>query len=412
MMIFLRKLKEKGLIGIFKSISCRFYNTFMSMHGVVAKCFWYSFRFLPINRHLILFESEPDFCDNAWALYNYLKRNRHQYRFVWIVKEPCVFKIKEDENTSFVTRYGKGMHLKTIYYYATACYNFYTHWTFQPYIPRKGQTVVNLFHGIALKGPKNSGFDYFDWFLTNGKFTIKSQSEFVGCSPEKVLPLGSPRNDILVHNISNGIENPFCPPNKNIKKVILWMPTYRGSINRELSECTMDTETGLPLIGTLRDIEALNEELEKLDVVIITKIHHLQAEKDIFKKHYSHFIFVTDSQLAEEGLQLYQIVGKSDALISDYSSIMVDYLIVNKPMGFILDDYNSYAESRGFSFSHLKENILKGSHIYTKSDFIQFVIDVVNENDPFKEERVILKKKFHDMPDGTNTKNIVAYFRL
>lgn len=412
----LSKIKEKGIKGILKSLYIRTYYMLSaiipSMHSSTARTIWKLFQLLPINKNLILFESEPDFCDNSWALYQYLKKERPHCHLVWIVKNPHDFKNKKDKCTSFVTRYGNGIHLKTIYYYATAKYNFYTHCTFVPYVLRKGQTVINLCHGTVLKGYKGGGENYFDWLMTTSEFAINSQSIFVGCDARKVLPLGSPRNDILTQNISQGIENPFCPKDDSIKKVILWMPTFRASENSTISEKSMDTETGLPLIETVKELEVLNTKLTGLKVVIIAKIHHLQASKVVFKKRYSNIVFVTDDQISEKGLQLYQMVGKSDALISDYSSIMVDYLIVNKPMGFILDDYDKYASSRGFTFDNLKEDILKGEHIYTKGQFLQFIMNVMEGKDIYKEERAVLKKKFHDIEDGMNCKTIVDYFKI
>lgn len=384
----------------------------LSSRRMPARLLYKLFHYFPINKNLILFESEPDFCDNSWALYQFLKKRRPQYRFVWIVKDIHLFHDRTEDRTSFVTRYGKGMHLRTFYYYATARWNFYTHWTFQPYQPRNGQTVVHLCHSTSLKKGKGNCKDYFDFILTTSIFSIKPQSLFMGCDKSKFLPLGSPRNDILVQNISKGIDNPFCPQNNLVNKVILWMPTFRASVNPTLSETSTDTETGLPLIKNIHDLDVFNSELKRLNVVILAKIHHLQSEKEVFKQKFSNFIIITDDQISSRGLQLYQIVGKSDALLSDYSSIMVDYLLVDKPMGFILDDYDEYARSRGFTFDKLKEDILQGYHIYNKLDLLNFIKNVVNEKDDYKEERMKLKKVFHDMENGTNCMNIVKYFNL
>ena len=84
---------------------------------------------------------------------------------------------------------------------------------------------------------------------------------------------------------------------------------------------------------------------EALDVVVILKIHPMQAEKNIFKKKLSHIIFVQDKDLVKWGLQLYQIVGKTDALLTDYSSISTDYILLDKPMGFVIYDIDNYRAS-------------------------------------------------------------------
>jgi len=413
---YILKIKEKGIVGIFQSASYRLYNSFVkpwrSMHSPIARLFWHLFQYLPINKNLILFESEPDFCDNSWALYEYIRKNRPNYRFVWIVKNTEDFRDKVDKRISFVTRYGKGMHLKTIYYYATARWNFYTHWTFRPYRPCEGQTVVNLWHGgYSLKATKVKNCDYFDWLIYMGEEGKDYHAKYLGCSLEKVLALGQPRIDLLAENLGNGFDNPFVKK-KAIQKVIIWMPTFRASINQSLSEQLCDSQTGLPLLRTQDDLIQFNKILQNLNVIIIAKIHHLQAQKDLFKTQYSNFFFLTDDVLAEKGLQLYEILGKSDALITDYSTVFWDYLVTDKPVGFILDDIEKYEASCGFNVENIKE-LLTGEHIYNEQQLIQFIQNVLDEKDDYRQDRhQHLQKKVQLFPHGGNCENIVNYFGI
>lgn len=381
------------------------------MHGSTARTIWKLFQLLPINKKLILFESEPDFCDNSWALYQYLLKERPNYHFVWIVQNPHNYKGTNNNQTSYVSRFGQGMHLKTIFYYATARFNFYTHWTFRSYIPRKGQTVINLWHGTGVKDTKIKSKDYFDWLLTTGEAGIIPLSTCLGTSVSKTLPLGYPRNDILLNNVSSGKDNPFCPKGEHIKKIILWLPTFRTSINEAISEKECDTVTGFPLLDTQKDLVAFNEILKEKNVVVIAKIHHLQAEKPVFQHKFSNFIILTDKLLSEKGYQLYHVVGKSDALLTDYSSIMVNYLLVNKPMGFILDDLEKYEKSRGLLFNDVRK-VMMGDHIFTKEHLYNFVDKVVEEIDEYKALREAQVLRVHNAADGTACKNIVDYFGI
>ena len=412
----IKKIQEKGVRGIIKSIHIRFYNKlikpFYSMHGRFARFLWNIFQLFPINRNLILFESEPDFCDNSWALYQYIKTHRPHYKCVWIVKNPREFILRKDNNTSFVTRYGKGLHFKTIFYYATARWNFYTHWTFQPYKPRRGQTVVNLWHGgYPIKASKVKNRDYFDWIISMGEEGKDCLAKYIGCPMHKILSLGQPRIDLLVDNIAKGTNNPFCKTD-NVKKVIMWMPTFRASVTKSLSENLCDTDTGLPLLTTKEDLTRFDDLLKHLNVVVIAKIHHLQALKDIFKTKYSHLLFLTDDILAKEGIQLYEILGKSDALLTDYSTVVWDYLVVDKPVGFILDDIELYEKSCGFNVTDVKD-LLKGEHIYNKQQLIQFIQHVLEEKDEYQHDRRLqIEKRIQMFPHGGNCKNITEYFNI
>ena len=92
-MSILAKIKKHGLSGsyrIVKTILCKPFRPVI-----------YSFfRLFPIREDLIIFESEPDYCDNAWALYRYL-RDKGGYRFVWSVVNPSGFRSTKD--TVFVS---------------------------------------------------------------------------------------------------------------------------------------------------------------------------------------------------------------------------------------------------------------------------------------------------------------------
>ena len=45
-------------------------------------------------------------------------------------------------------------------------------------------------------------------------------------------------------------------------------------------------------------------------------------------------------------IKLYELIGISDGLLSDYSSVAVDYLLLDRPLGYVLADYNIYKEKR------------------------------------------------------------------
>lgn len=399
-----------NIFDLFHRIKNRMYTPFTNMYGRPAMLFYKLCHYFPINNKFILFESEPDFCDNSWALYQHIKKLHLGYKFVWVVSDTNKFPKTKDSETLFVTRFGKGMHLRTLYYYAIAKYNFWTHWTLQHYIPRKEQIVVNLWHGVPLKATKVKNHEYYNWLLSLSNSTKPLLSKYLGCENSKILPLGNPRNDVLLNNISIGTNNPYCKK-KGIKKVLIWMPTFRQSINKKLSEQICDTSTGLPLLETETDLRILDGYLSTKDVIIIIKIHHLQAEKDLFRKSFNNIFILTDEILAKDNIQLYQIVGKSDALITDYSSIMFDYLLTDKPIGFILDDIDKYERSCGFLIDDPK-SLMIGEHIYNINHLHYFIDDIISDKDKYRAERNNLRKKIHIADNTSACENIVNYFNI
>lgn len=398
-MSILAKIKKHGLSGsyrIVKTILCKPFRPVI-----------YSFfRLFPIREDLIIFESEPDYCDNAWALYRYL-RDKGGYRFVWSVVNPSGFRSTKD--TVFVSHIGYGLKIKAYYYYARAKRIFYTHWILPEFKKNGDQCLVYLSHGCPMKAGKGAGSTSFDFTISLGSNVSKAQSTFLGCEENKIIPLGYPRNDLLLHNMGDGIQNPFSK--QRACKVVLWMPTFRMSVQNLLSEQSCDTETGLPLFSDKKSLKELDVFLGEQGMEMLVKIHHLQAEKAVFYDQYTNISFITDALIRYKGLQLYEIIGKSDALITDYSSVSFDYLLVDKPIGYVLDDFESYETDRGFVWSNVKE-IMPGHHIYAKEQFYGFLKDVYSGKDQYKKERNDVKAFIHSSPDDNSCERFVSFFSI
>ena len=100
---------------------------------------------------------------------------------------------------------------------------------------------------------------------------------------------------------------------------------------------------------------------------------------------------MTSDILDANDIPLYKFVALSDGLISDYSSIAIDYLLVDKPIAFTLDDYDLYKESRGFVFENPLD-YMPGHHIYNFNDLRVFIECIATGKDSYKEERDRVRK--------------------
>ena len=366
--------------------------------------------FTKLDEKIIVFEgTHGAFDESSWVLYNYL-RKKNKYRFVWMVKNSHCYNCTND--TIFVSRSHRCIHFKAEYYYAKAKYTFYTHSTNAVKNIRSGQEVVFIGHGYAIKNKKKEEAPKtdFTYALAIGENAIEAQSKFLGCNKELFLPLGLPRNDLLLANNMPGAKNPFVY-NKKFKKLIIWMPTFRKSYYDLLSEDNCDTETGLPIYETVQSLFELNEFLEGVGCLIILKIHMLQQEKDVYNNRFSNIIILKNSDLYKHDLQLYEVVGKTDALLTDYSSVSVDYLLLNKPIGYIISDIDCYNDGRGFT-SEEPTDLMPGNLIRGQEDFISFVFDVLNGKDCYKEQRELLKNRLHAAKEGNSCELIESYFKL
>ncbi|MDD7642161.1 MAG: CDP-glycerol glycerophosphotransferase family protein [bacterium] len=122
-------------------------------------------------------------------------------------------------------------------------------------------------------------------------------------------------------------------PNAEGKKVVLWAPTFRGN-------------AATPEIVDMAFLERLREALGE-DWLVITKLHpHLQ-------KH----VGEDDCRIPTE-----QLLPVTDVLISDYSSVIYDFLLLERPIVFYAPDLDYYVKEEQFyiDYSEMPGPIVTG----------------------------------------------------
>lgn len=368
-----------------------------------------------MRKDLVLFESQPDFADNSLYLYNHLAaQHKPGLTLEWLAgSDPSEKGIRAKANSRF------GLQPATYWKMGRARLVFFSH--NYPYFKRKkkGQTVVYMTHGCPVKREKIEGMDIvpldykrkpnFDYALCIGEGARIPQSIFCLCNPEIVLPLGYPRNDALLRAKGNSIDNPFMAPGSN--KAIVWMPTFRVSNYGKLSESQSQNEFGLPLLTSADDLADLDRYLKEKKTTLIVKIHRLQADYPVFKSKYGNIVFVTDAELDNKGLKLYDMVALTDALLTDYSSIYFDYLVLDRPVGFTLDDYELYEHDRGYVYRDTK-SVLAGHHIYDMGELKAFIDDMADGKDPHAEARLRVKEYFYGGRYDNASQRIAEHFGI
>lgn len=406
----IKKIREKGIIGICFSIKKRV----CYLINRIAYCIY---REKKIKENLIILESEGDLCDNAYALYYYMKHNGYlnKYKVVWLVDH-----IENYTNEKNVYYVGKDIYssinLKTMKALALCKWYIYDHnnlYDIHNLKIKKTQRITYLCHGYAgFKRPKGAvDRKLGDDIINTGEIPAQGTYDFNG-KDVNVQILGFSRLDWFYSNLEEvkiKINNKYKL--NEFDTVILWMPTFRKSISLELSEEYLDNGTGLPLLDTLDKYKKFNEYLKKKNCLCILKLHHLQAEMEIFKENLSNILIVRDTDLAKLEVQLYQFIPLADALITDYSSVSTDYMLLNKPIIYILDDYEEYNKSRGVYPDNAIE-LMPGDHVYDIGQLEKSVDKVVDKIDDHKEERNKLLKGFHKYQDGNSSKRILDYLKI
>ena len=161
-------------------------------------------------------------------------------------------------------------------------------------------------------------------------------------------------------------------------------------------------------MNSYADIINLDKILEKNDILLVIKIHPMA----VFKKcEYKNIIIMDNTDIISRGVRLYEFVKEFDALITDYSSIYCDYLLLNRPIGFTLDDYSKYQNNRGFVFENFIE-YMPGHHLYTIKDMYEFINDIASGKDFYKTDRDKVLPVFCKYIDGENCRRLAEFVGL
>lgn len=339
------------------------------------------------KQKIIVFNSKPDYSDNSRALSEYLQNQNLGYKCYWIVEDARLYQKRYcHANVEFLSL--KGVRkFKAYRIMSSASYIFTTHAIpyYQDY-KRKGQKIINLWHGCSYKDRVNKELkgkdEFYDKFLVAGPLFVKTKSYFFRCDPDRILAKGYPRYDWFLKEDPNALRlyNDLLGTNK---KLIIWMPTVR---NDKGGYHHLKTITQFPLMSTNEDWKAMDMVCETNKVSLVVKLHASQSEYDIPWSEFHNIIKIDNSIFDKYNTVMYSFLAYTDGLISDYSSIAVDYMIVDKPIAFALDDYELYKDARGFVVDNPLD-YMPGNHLYNTIELENFIEEVSRGTDIHKADR-------------------------
>jgi CDP-ribitol ribitolphosphotransferase / teichoic acid ribitol-phosphate polymerase len=164
-----------------------------------------------------------------------------------------------------------------------------------------------------------------DYVIVSSKNVVPYYAEAFGVSKQKVLALGIPRTDFYFKNNNDNVRNNLrkdfdvrYPTAKN-KKIVLYAPTFRDDPVKDGN------------ILKNFDVQLFNQQL--LGYCLLVRFHP-QINNNLISNN--GYVDVTDYPDEKELLLI------ADILITDYSSIMIEFALLNKPMIFYPYDYNYY----------------------------------------------------------------------
>lgn len=362
---------------------------------------------VPRNKKVWLYGSTfgKRFADNPKYFYLYMSQHhKEDIRSIWISRDrEIVRKLKEKHYEAYFIKSFKGF-----FYSLIGAVYLYDNYTKDISFWLSGRAMkVNLWHGIPLKKinmdnlydkvrhPRNkvekvkyalrriSDERPSHYVLTTSKLLTNIFSS--AFDTDNVIVAGYPRNDVLISDIIkkeitslDGTIQWIEEKKSEGSQIIIYMPTFR------------DSETSL--FKTVRFNE-LNDFLNKHDMILCVKAHPKSIINNTLKQMQNNHKF-SNVKVIDANVDPYELISFADQLITDYSSIYFDYLLLNRPIIFFPYDYNLYIEhSREFYFDY--DKFTPGRKAYSMSELEAALL----EKDTYEKERIEIRNKVFEHPE-------------
>ena len=357
---------------------------------------------IPKNDKKIILESSPDFSDNAKVIYEYLLENgKKDYQYIWVVNNYEKYKDKKTKKLKFIT---KKRIISYLYHVFTSKYILYgNNGVILTNINK--QVVVNLTHGMPFKSSKGllqNDEDFTYLVSTSDEISPILAGEFYSTA-KKCIVSGLPRNDVLFGNYKEAEEVV-----KDFDKFILWLPTYKK--HKDFENSVTEDYSPVPLF-TNEELLKLNENLKEKNFLLILKFHPAQDLSLLDSNSLTNIYLWKNEELVDRELDLYKLMSKADALITDYSSVSADYLLTDRPIAYIQNDKSESGDKSGFCFDNI-DDMSPGHKIKNTKDFNNFMEDLYNNKDKYKKDRKRVRDFYHKYQDGSSTKVLMDFLGL
>lgn len=275
--------------------------------------------------------------------------------------------------------------------------------------------IIQLWHGFPLKAmghmlaqydEKKYGYldEYwrkFDYILSYGLNYTTFLTACYGTLFEQYRVTGMPRNDLLF--LADGKKNlAEKMPASRGKRIVMYMPTFRVIMDQGV---TMNgNEEGYLFYWKDFDAGKLEDFCKKNNVFFIFKLHPSDVSKVGKLSIQSEYMdILTDDMLGDKCM--YEFLNAADVLVTDYSSVYFDYLLLNRPIVFTDNDSASYAENRGFMLEPL-EFWRPGPVVHTFERFLGEIKKALDGQDEYGQARETLMPFVHQYRDAGSTQRL------
>ena len=335
---------------------------------------------LPSRPHAVI-HGWPDDEGNAVEVVRALRR-RYRGKVYWLLSDTGYagpFDAADElADTSRIVRIRKNS-VRSLLLALRAEATFFTHGLFTAVDPPGDRLVVNLWHGDGPKAVKDTDLIRSNVVVAATVLWGERRARMYGLPAESLAVVGNPRVDQFTSVPREKVLTRLgLDPDR---RTILWLPTYRAAM-APLRRSWSDADNLSESPGVDEMVNAISNAVVDSSLQLVLKPHPLDADA------YSALGIrvLPHARLREVGCTLYQLLGAADAIISDVSSVWVDFLRLDRPIGFYVPDLEELRLRRGLNVDNLSE-LLPGPRIRTAQDARDFVKTVASEPSEIRPSR-------------------------
>ena len=344
------------------------------------------------DSHIWLFSSTDNshYNYNSRYLFEYVKENLPEITPLFVINDP-------ELRNSLSSKYGKQYFIETESIQGIRQALSAGVWFTSAGLPAYGtglhkkRLIINLWHGVPLKkialldpNLKKAARIYFKkifsenytCILTTSHELIPLMAKSFAVSEDKIKVWGQPRNDGLFQkNDCREILGQLFPDLPEYTKTVLYAPTFR--------------DYGQVQLFPFKDFDQKQLEafLDEKNMLLFIRTH--VAEQGSAAPYLGKRIRFLGNEQAEDVTGILNIF---DCLITDYSSIYIDYLLTDKPVVFLPYDRQQYLDGRGMNFDY--DDVTPGPKPETFNDFL----DALSPKEDFwKSERTRVNRLFNEI---------------
>jgi CDP-glycerol glycerophosphotransferase len=282
--------------------------------------------------------------------------------------------------------------IRGVWAYFKASYVFYTHGALFNYAPPKRKLVVNMWHGMPVKkiwrGVPGSELPLSTFLISTSAFFSDVLMLASGFGPERLLATGLPRNDFLISNRPESVSM-VARLRGDADRLIVFLPTYRRSARGFLTEDGTETDTILGLNAA--DAQQLHSWLKNNRCKLIVKPHPMSVNAGKPFEADAQWAMIDEQMLFRHGLGLYEVLAQADLLVTDVSSVYVDFLVTERPQILYFPDLQQYENTRGLLLQPLIE-YAPGPIAQNFSELEAFLDLWISGHDSWRERRTALRE--------------------